>query len=184
MKRRFEFSEGSSNKFWEIELSGNTHTVTYGKIGTAGQTKTKDFADATVAQKDYDKLVAEKTKKGYKETTKGGAAAAPAGAVGGTAYSVVFPTWYDDRAEAEAPAKGYLSGVEVCLAGDRYRLYFIDPVRLQQTLDDDARDGRPFFTEPNLVVLPEVTTESIHEAVKGLVRDGYLPQLKPITNGG
>src|SRR5262245_22524847 len=76
--RRFEFSEGSSNKFWEIELSGKSHTVTYGKIGTAGQTKTKDFADAAAAQKDHDKLVAEKTKKGYTEVTKGAAAAAPA----------------------------------------------------------------------------------------------------------
>lgn len=98
-----------------------------------------------------------------------------------SAFTVIFPAWYDDRAEAEAPAKGYLSGVEVCLGGDRYLLYFIDTVRLQQTLDDDARDGRPYFTEPNLVVLPEVTTQSIHEAVRGMVRDGYLGQMKPIT---
>ena len=66
--RRFEFSEGTSNKFWEISQSGNKHTVTYGKIGTEGQTKTKDFADEAAAKKDYEKLVAEKVKKGYKET--------------------------------------------------------------------------------------------------------------------
>ena len=65
--RRFEFSEGTSNKFWEISLSGNKHTVKYGKLGSEGQAKTKDFADAAAAQKDYDKLVAEKVKKGYKE---------------------------------------------------------------------------------------------------------------------
>src|SRR5262245_35786802 len=47
-------------------------------MGTAGQTKTKDIADAATAQKDHDNLVAETTKKGYKEVTKGAAAAAPA----------------------------------------------------------------------------------------------------------
>jgi hypothetical protein len=100
-----------------------------------------------------------------------------------SAYTVVFPDWYDDRAEAEAPAKGYLNGVEVHLAsGERYRLYFSDPVRLQQTLEDDTRDGRPYFTEPGLVVIPEVTTQAIHDAVKGLIRDGYFGQLKPIDN--
>jgi hypothetical protein len=101
-----------------------------------------------------------------------------------SAYTVTFPVWYDDRAEAEAPAKGYLSGVEINRSGERYRLYFIDPVRLQQTLEDDAKDGRPYFTEPNLVVLPEVTTQAIHEAVKGIVRDGYLEQMKPIEGAG
>src|SRR5262249_29709614 len=66
-KRRFEFSEGTSNKFWELELQGKSFTVTYGKIGTAGQTKTKDCADEAAARKEHDKLVKEKTGKGYQE---------------------------------------------------------------------------------------------------------------------
>lgn len=65
--RRFEFSEDGSNKFWEIRLEGASHTVRYGKIGTDGQTKTKDFDDEDAAKKDHDKLIAEKTKKGYVE---------------------------------------------------------------------------------------------------------------------
>lgn len=65
--RRFEFSEDGSNKFWEIKLDGSAHTVRYGKIGTSGQEKTKDFGDDAAAKKDYDKLIAEKTKKGYVE---------------------------------------------------------------------------------------------------------------------
>ena len=64
-KQRFEFSDDSSNKFWEIEVSGKTHTVTYGRIGTDGQSKTKAFASPAAAQADADKLIAEKTKKGY-----------------------------------------------------------------------------------------------------------------------
>ena len=30
---RYEFSDGKSNKFWQIELSGNSFTTTYGRIG-------------------------------------------------------------------------------------------------------------------------------------------------------
>jgi predicted DNA-binding WGR domain protein len=39
----------------------------YGKIGTAGQQTLKDFDSDEKANKEYDKLVAEKTKKGYEE---------------------------------------------------------------------------------------------------------------------
>jgi predicted DNA-binding WGR domain protein len=67
--RYFEFSEGTSNKFWEITLDGNSVKTRYGKIGTGGQQTLKTSADAAGAKKEYDKLVAEKTKKGYEETT-------------------------------------------------------------------------------------------------------------------
>ena len=68
-KRHFEFQEGSSQKFWEVEISGNSVTTTWGRIGTGGQSKTKDFADAAKAKAEYDKLIKEKTGKGYKEST-------------------------------------------------------------------------------------------------------------------
>ncbi|MBX7219050.1 MAG: DUF4132 domain-containing protein [Blastocatellia bacterium] len=67
MKREFQFSEGTSNKFWTITLSGSSHTVQFGRVGTAGQTQTKDFASADEARKSFDKLVQEKVKKGYVE---------------------------------------------------------------------------------------------------------------------
>ena len=41
--------------------------MTYGKLGTSGQSKTKAFADAAAAAADAAKLVGEKTKKGYVE---------------------------------------------------------------------------------------------------------------------
>lgn len=75
--QRYEFSDGKSDKFWTIELSGSSHTVSYGRIGTNGQTKTKDFDSDDDAKSSYDKLIAQKVKKGY---VKVGAeeAAAPA----------------------------------------------------------------------------------------------------------
>jgi hypothetical protein len=97
-------------------------------------------------------------------------------------YTIVFPPWYDARREAETPLKGYLPDVEVHLEdGSRYKLYFTDPVRLQQTLEDDSARGTKYYTEPGLVVLPEVTTEAIQQAVPGLLRDGYFRHLKPLA---
>src|SRR6185503_896004 len=72
--RRFEFSEGTSNKFWTITLQGASHTVNYGRIGSAGQTSTAQFGSEAEARKSCDKLVAEKLKKGYVEKAAGGGA--------------------------------------------------------------------------------------------------------------
>src|SRR5439155_409904 len=46
---------------------GKDHTVQFGRVGTAGQTQTKEFATEAEAQKAYEKLVAEKLRKGYVE---------------------------------------------------------------------------------------------------------------------
>lgn len=65
--RRFEFSEGGSNKFWEIDIQGSSFTVRFGKIGTEGQSKTTACGSADQAIAEAAKLVREKTKKGYQE---------------------------------------------------------------------------------------------------------------------
>jgi uncharacterized protein (TIGR02996 family) len=65
--RTFTYSDVKSHKFWNIELQGNSFTVTYGRQGTAGQTQTKTFPSAAAAQKEHDKLIKEKLAKGYVE---------------------------------------------------------------------------------------------------------------------
>ena len=65
--RRFEFSEGKSNKFWEIAVQGAEVTVRYGRIGTQGQSNTKSFPDEAAAARHAEKLIEEKTGKGYRE---------------------------------------------------------------------------------------------------------------------
>jgi predicted DNA-binding WGR domain protein len=67
MKRRFEFVQGTSSKFYEVEVAGNAVNVTFGRIGTAGQTQTKHFTNSAEAQKHADKQIAQKLKKGYVE---------------------------------------------------------------------------------------------------------------------
>ncbi|MBL4849664.1 MAG: WGR domain-containing protein [Planctomycetes bacterium] len=68
--RRFEFKKGTSSKFWTIGIQGSKVTTTWGRVGTGGQSKTKSHASAGKAQEEYDKLVSQKTKKGYTEATK------------------------------------------------------------------------------------------------------------------
>lgn len=62
---RLECTEGSSKKFWEGEVAEATLTVRFGRLGTAGQTKAKQLASCALAQRELDKLVAEKLRKGY-----------------------------------------------------------------------------------------------------------------------
>jgi len=67
--RRFEYRDGTSSKFWEILVTDNKFEVRYGRIGTAGQNQTKEFDDAVKARKQAEKLISEKTSKGYVEVS-------------------------------------------------------------------------------------------------------------------
>ena len=67
MPRYFEFVSGGSSKFWEVSQSGANMTTRWGRIGTAGQNKTKTFPDDTAAAKQVEKLIEEKTSEGYVE---------------------------------------------------------------------------------------------------------------------
>ena len=58
--RTFVFTDAKSNKFWNIELQAASFTVTFGKVGTKGQTQTKAFKDGATARQEHNKLVAEK----------------------------------------------------------------------------------------------------------------------------
>lgn len=65
--RYFEYVDTKSSKFWAITTHGTTHTVRYGRIGSAGSSKTKDFADVATMEASAAKLVLSKTGKGYVE---------------------------------------------------------------------------------------------------------------------
>jgi predicted DNA-binding WGR domain protein len=54
--RTFQYSDAKSHKFWNIEVNGNSFTVTYGKIGSAGQNQTKTFPSAEKAQAEAEKV--------------------------------------------------------------------------------------------------------------------------------
>src|SRR5690606_8554160 len=74
--RRFEFSEGSSSKFWEIGQDGCDLNIRWGRIGTQGQQQTKTHADEASAAAAMAKLIGAKLGKGYTEAGAGSAGAA------------------------------------------------------------------------------------------------------------
>ncbi|WP_174536592.1 WGR and DUF4132 domain-containing protein [Micromonospora chalcea] len=67
--RRFEFVGGGSAKFWEVGQSDATVTVRYGSIGAQGRTQVKELGSPAEAAAHADRLIAEKLRKGYAETT-------------------------------------------------------------------------------------------------------------------
>jgi predicted DNA-binding WGR domain protein len=64
---RLEFIGGTSKKFWEVELQGKSLTTRYGRIGAVARETKNSFANAAEGQRTFDKLVAEKIAKGYRE---------------------------------------------------------------------------------------------------------------------
>jgi len=65
MKRRLHLTEGNSDKFWYIDVTEDQVTVRYGRSGTTGTTRTKQYESADKALTDAKKQVAAKIKKGY-----------------------------------------------------------------------------------------------------------------------
>ena len=78
MKRNLIYMDAKSSKFWNIDQAGNSFTVTFGRIGTAGQSQTKSFPDEVTAVKEAAALIKEKLGKGYVDAAASGAAAGSA----------------------------------------------------------------------------------------------------------
>lgn len=65
MEKLLIYKDDISNKFWKINVNGNSITVTYGKVGTVGSVKIKEFVSDEMCQKEANKLIQSKLKKGY-----------------------------------------------------------------------------------------------------------------------
>jgi len=63
----FELTDSKSTKFWEVEQKDSSVHLRWGKIGTNGQSKIKELDSKEDATKEVDKLIKQKTKKGYIE---------------------------------------------------------------------------------------------------------------------
>ncbi|WP_294953366.1 DUF6138 family protein [uncultured Gilliamella sp.] len=67
MKKYLEYSDLQSNKFWYITQQDESLTIVFGKVGTKGQTQVKTFSSPADAEKEANKLIKSKIKKGYEE---------------------------------------------------------------------------------------------------------------------
>jgi hypothetical protein len=91
---------------------------------------------------------------------------------------VLWPAGFDERAVVETPLKGWLSATVELDDGCRYAVYFSDPIRLQQDLDEAIQHGKPCFAESGLIIVPEVTVQAIQDTVQFLWKQGFFASLK------
>lgn len=61
------FQDEKSNKFWNLETHGKGFTTNWGRIGTFGQSLTKNFYSEQSCEREAEKIIASKIKKGYVE---------------------------------------------------------------------------------------------------------------------
>jgi predicted DNA-binding WGR domain protein len=59
--------EGGSNKFYQLQLAGDSLTTRWGKIGTAGQSKVETFESSEAAIKAFMSTLRSKMAKGYQK---------------------------------------------------------------------------------------------------------------------
>lgn len=67
MKRAFVYKDEKSHKFWWIDYSDCSFAVNYGKYGSIGKFELKEFDIKEDCQKEAEKLIRSKIKKGYVE---------------------------------------------------------------------------------------------------------------------
>lgn len=67
MKRAFVYKDEKSHKFWWIDYSGCSIAVNYGKYGSIGKFELKEFGTEEECQKEAERLIRSKMKKGYME---------------------------------------------------------------------------------------------------------------------
>lgn len=65
--RRLEYIGGGSQKFWEGVRDNTDVVLSWGRLGTAGQSKRKEFASVEAAEEFLAKQAGDKVKKGYVE---------------------------------------------------------------------------------------------------------------------
>jgi len=66
---RYENRDLDAPSFWEISLDANALTIQLGRCGHVGLTSTKRFESADEARDEYDRLVAQKCRNGYRLVT-------------------------------------------------------------------------------------------------------------------
>ncbi len=92
-----------------------------------------------------------------------------------TLVRLSFEEGFTERDAEEAEVRGYRSHVFAELDdGSRYALTYYSITRLSQSLDDERSFGRPFFTEPGLIIVPAVTLTNMEAAARLLAAEGFF----------
>ena len=70
MKRYFTYKDEKTEKFWSIDIIGETITIVYGKGHTLGVTHTKKMESLEEAEREVVKMIKDKVRNGYRETVE------------------------------------------------------------------------------------------------------------------
>ncbi len=98
--------------------------------------------------------------------------------------TLLFDYDFDERAQYQAHARGYLSHVRVQLTdGRRYSVIFYDHVRLGQDLEEEVKLGNGFVADPGMIVLDELTLGKMQRTVNRLELEKFFDGLVPIGDG-
>ncbi len=65
--------------------------------------------------------------------------------------------------------------------GRLYPLFFYDAVRLQQDLEEMAKQGRAFIADPSMIVVQDITLETLRQVVHQLNREGFFDSYTPFA---
>ena len=94
---------------------------------------------------------------------------------------LTFEYGWNERDDEETLLKGCRSdGIVTLSNGQKYAVYFTDPIRLQQDLEEEVELGDAFFAPPGLIVIPELTRTAMENAVWKLWQQGYFDKLQPL----
>lgn len=93
---------------------------------------------------------------------------------------LAFLDWHEDD-EILIRQKGWFCHNRVKLEnGNRYQVCFFDSTRLNQELEMNSKNGKPYFIESSLIVLSELTIENMQKAITEAEKRGFFENLKPI----
>jgi len=160
MNVKLVYQDETSNKFWNIVVEGNKHTVTYGRVGTAGTSKSKEFADEAAALKDAEKLTNAKRKKDYQEES----------------IKALFVR--DSHTLAGKPVKAFKGTIDPATAV-KVSSGYDEKVRILEKLDNLAN-------QPNIAEMDTLIIGEWNEAGEGTSCDdvvGKLIELKDKLSG-
>ncbi|MCE7984853.1 MAG: hypothetical protein DYG89_27080 [Caldilinea sp. CFX5] len=88
---------------------------------------------------------------------------------------------FNERDRFEIKHKGWFSAEVEILGQHRYAVNFYDCTRLTQEVNDGVERGIPCLGEPGMIVVKEVTIETMEAALAYLFTAGYFEHLKPVS---
>ncbi len=92
--------------------------------------------------------------------------------------TLLFTENFDERTAFEIEEKGWCGIALVELPGGvRVKLFFYDPVRLAQDLENGLARGAVCIAEPGMIVVPKVTRKYMEKAVNQLFENGYFNKI-------